>query len=101
MHFYSVLAILSCVLALCHATYVQVSNLQTMKIYEVFDTRCYKTDQIFEGNRNQVLISGYPTTFFANDDCTYTVGMSYWGTASWQFVLKPIRSFRVEEPLHK
>ncbi|KAJ2411819.1 hypothetical protein GGI10_004053, partial [Coemansia sp. RSA 2530] len=54
-----------------------------MKIYEVFDTRCYKTDQIFEGNRNQVLISGYPTTFFANDDCTYTVGMSYWGTASW------------------
>ncbi|KAJ2687356.1 hypothetical protein IWW39_002998 [Coemansia spiralis] len=101
MHFYSVLAFLSCVLALCHATYVSVSDSKTYKTYEVFDARCHKTDRIFEGNRNLVFISGYPATFYANDNCTKIVGMSYWGTTAWQQVHKPIRSFSVEEPKYK
>ncbi|KAJ2051518.1 hypothetical protein GGI08_005249, partial [Coemansia sp. S2] len=67
----------------------------TYKTYEVQDTLCHKVDPIFNGSRNQVTISGYTTTFYANDDCTYIVGMSYWGTAPWQYILRPIRSFSV------
>ncbi|KAJ2108776.1 hypothetical protein GGI16_000994 [Coemansia sp. S142-1] len=66
----------------------------TYKTYEVQDTICHKVEDIFKGTKNQVYVSGYPTTFYANDDCTYVIGMAYFGSA-WQTIRRPIRSFSV------
>ncbi|KAJ2747137.1 putative E3 ubiquitin-protein ligase [Coemansia sp. BCRC 34301] len=71
------------------------SDFTLMKTYEVQDTLCYKTDPIFNVTLNQVAVSGHPTSFFYNDDCTYLVGMAYIGTPAWQNIYRPIRSFSV------
>ncbi|KAJ2576070.1 hypothetical protein GGH95_003685 [Coemansia sp. RSA 1836] len=94
MRFYIVLAIFSCLLALCSSTNVGINSGTRLKVIEVFDTLCYKLDAAFPGSDNKVAVSGYPTSFFANDDCTNLVTVAYHG---WVFqpARRPIRSFSV------
>ncbi|KAJ2910706.1 Hsp70 chaperone, partial [Coemansia aciculifera] len=46
------IAVFSCLLALCNATYVQVWNSLGAKVYEVFDTQCYTVDPMFASPLN-------------------------------------------------
>ncbi|KAJ2896428.1 hypothetical protein IWW38_002021 [Coemansia aciculifera] len=101
MRCFIIIAVLSCLLALCNSTYVVISNLKISKPYQVQDTLCYTTDPIFNVTVNQavhniIAISGHPTSFFANSDCTYMVAMAYDTAGKFIDVYRPIRSFSVQ-----
>ncbi|KAJ2755380.1 hypothetical protein GGI19_001688 [Coemansia pectinata] len=93
MRFYILLAVLSCLLALCSSTFIAISNATSFKNYEALDTRCYKVDPWYLGNKNRITVSGTVTYVFANDDCTNLVGVGYHTANVWQAVSRPIRSF--------
>ncbi|KAJ2908246.1 hypothetical protein GGI21_003078 [Coemansia aciculifera] len=98
------IAIFSCLLALCNATYVEVWNSIGVKTYQVQDTQCYTVDPMFtspvNNYHNNVIVSGYPAQFFSNADCTGLVSMIY-QTNPWVNVYNPIRSFKLVMPATK
>ncbi|KAJ2742938.1 hypothetical protein GGI20_004119 [Coemansia sp. BCRC 34301] len=91
------LVILGCLLALCNATYVIIEAWNVRKVYEVQDTKCYTVDKVYSGNKNHVLISGYTTQFFANNDCTDLVSINYQENP-FVTIFRPIRSFKTIMP---
>ncbi|KAJ2034614.1 hypothetical protein GGI08_004855 [Coemansia sp. S2] len=93
MRFYILLAVLSCLLALCNSTYVSIFNGTKFKSYEALNTECRKVDPWYLGKNNKVTISGTVTFLFSNDDCTNMVGVGYHTNMVWQAVSRPIRSF--------
>ncbi|KAJ2487671.1 hypothetical protein IWW37_005157 [Coemansia sp. RSA 2050] len=93
MRSYFLLAVLSCLLALCNATYIGITNGAVLKNYEALDTKCHKVDPLFLGKNNRISISGTVTYVFSNDDCTNLVGVGYHTKNAWQAVSRPIRSF--------
>ncbi|KAJ2490184.1 hypothetical protein IWW37_003370 [Coemansia sp. RSA 2050] len=94
MRSYFLLAVLSCLLALCSATFIGIANNTVLKNYEALDTKCYKVDPWFLGKDNKISISGTATYVFSNDDCTNLVAIGYHTKGLWQAVARPIRSFR-------
>ncbi|KAJ2481579.1 hypothetical protein EV174_003433, partial [Coemansia sp. RSA 2320] len=84
-----------CLLALCSSTYVGIRNGLGFKQYEIYDTACHQADPMFNFTSNEVAVSGYPTTYFANSDCTYVVGMAYHSNWLWQKMPRQVGSFSV------
>ncbi|KAJ2694266.1 hypothetical protein H4218_005696 [Coemansia sp. IMI 209128] len=93
MRSYILLAVLSCLLALCNATYIGFGNATFIKAYEALDTKCHKIEPWFLGNNNRISVSGTATYVFGNDDCTNLVAVGYHSKNVWQAVSRPIRSF--------
>ncbi|KAJ2809592.1 hypothetical protein GGI24_007184, partial [Coemansia furcata] len=73
MRYFFVLALISCLVAFCNATYVAIYNQKKSVTLEIKDTACVKVDAAFNTTSNNVFAAGYPTSFFANADCTYLV----------------------------
>ncbi|KAJ1817223.1 hypothetical protein GGH91_004958, partial [Coemansia sp. RSA 2671] len=82
-------------MALCNASIVAIYNRNKNVQIDIKDTACVKVDKAFNVSSNNVFSAGYPASFFANDDCTYLVAMSYAGNKDWQFVPRPILSVSV------
>ncbi|KAJ2742234.1 hypothetical protein GGI20_004626, partial [Coemansia sp. BCRC 34301] len=86
------LAALSCLLALCNATYVSLSIAPGKFIrYENEGTSCMQVDPMFNGTKNQVFVAGSTTMLYARDDCSFLVSMAYTDNP-WFYVYNPIRS---------
>ncbi|KAJ2741397.1 hypothetical protein GGI20_005219 [Coemansia sp. BCRC 34301] len=97
MRLFAVLAIFSCLLVLCSSTYVGIRNSTYSHVVEVRDrdTTCIKSAVAFAGSANEIAVSGYPTSYFANDDCTNLVGIAYHSAWLWQPLKRPVRSYSV------
>ncbi|KAJ2895761.1 hypothetical protein IWW38_002215 [Coemansia aciculifera] len=90
-------AALSCILALCNAANISISNKTEYKIYNTGDSKCFAVDNMFQGNTNQVIVfDSFPVMFYGNADCSNLVSMNYKG--GWTDVNRPIRSFQVIRP---
>ncbi|KAJ2459319.1 hypothetical protein GGF42_001538 [Coemansia sp. RSA 2424] len=63
--------------------------------YNINDTACFKVDKEFNATSNNVFSTRFPVSYYANDDCTYLVGMSYIGNEKWQHITRPILSISV------
>ncbi|KAJ2335193.1 hypothetical protein GGH91_005529 [Coemansia sp. RSA 2671] len=93
MRSYLLLAVFSCLLALCNATYLGISNATSFTNYEALDTKCHKVESWYQGKNNKITVSGSATYVFGNDDCTNLVAVGYHSKGVWQAVSRPIRSF--------
>ncbi|KAJ2447400.1 hypothetical protein GGF42_005450 [Coemansia sp. RSA 2424] len=83
-------------MAICNAaTIVAMYNRAKSVQYSINDTACFKVDKAFNVTSNNVFSAGFPVSYYANDDCTYLVGMSYAGNANWQHIARPILSISV------
>ncbi|KAJ2753026.1 hypothetical protein GGI19_003421 [Coemansia pectinata] len=95
MRYFTVIVLIACLMALCNASIVAIYNRNKSIQIDIKDTACVKVDTAFNVSSNNVYSAGYPASFFANNDCTYLVGMAYAGNKDWQFIPRPILSVSV------
>ncbi|KAJ2864205.1 hypothetical protein GGH94_003069 [Coemansia aciculifera] len=71
MRFFVILAILSCLLALCHAKRkIEIKNEKLVKeTYYSDDDYCHRVGRKFHGPNNMVASTGGPTMFYKDSKC--------------------------------
>ncbi|KAJ2103320.1 hypothetical protein GGI09_000732 [Coemansia sp. S100] len=95
MRYFTVIVLIACLMALCNAASVSIYNKNKRQDLNIKNTACVKVDKAFRASSNFVLTTGYQASFFANDDCTFLVGMAYSANKDWQQIPRPIRSVSV------
>ncbi|KAJ2467972.1 hypothetical protein EV174_006352 [Coemansia sp. RSA 2320] len=93
MRVFVLLAILSCSMLVHGITYIGINNKVGYKVYSTTNTICQQVDPRYNATSNSVSVSGFPTSFFANKDCTYLVTIAYNSASKFQDVPRNIQSF--------
>ncbi|KAJ2038708.1 hypothetical protein IW146_004451 [Coemansia sp. RSA 922] len=95
MRYFTVIVLIACLMALCNANIVALWNQNKGQDLTIENTACVKVDAAFSASYNYVWTNRYHASFFANDDCTYLVGLAYPGNPNWQRIPRQIRSVSV------
>ncbi|KAJ2070876.1 hypothetical protein GGH92_001027 [Coemansia sp. RSA 2673] len=95
MRYFTAIVLIACLMALCNANYVALFNRNKRQHLTIENTACVKVDAAFSASYNYVWTKKYHASFFANDDCTYLVGIAYPSNADWQRIPRQIRSVSV------
>ncbi|KAJ2332644.1 hypothetical protein GGH92_008862, partial [Coemansia sp. RSA 2673] len=94
MRFFIAIVALSCLVALCNATYVSLySNAGYYKYYESNDGKCHSVDSRFGKGPTQVSVSGYRTILYGDSVCQYSVATVDSSNGVWSTVPGGVLSF--------
>ncbi|KAJ2748630.1 hypothetical protein H4R27_006127 [Coemansia aciculifera] len=96
MRFFIILAILSCVLALCHAAReVTLRNAKgEEETYDSDDYNCYAVGRLFYSPDNEAIAIGGPTMYFSDSQCRKRVGVDLDGEGEVLKIASRIKAFR-------
>ncbi|KAJ2025284.1 hypothetical protein IWW57_003431 [Coemansia sp. S610] len=96
MHFFIILAVLSSMLALCHAARkVTLSNIHgQLETYNSDDYHCHRVGRKFQSPHNSAAATGGPTTYYSDSECKVKTITDSKGKGDFIYVPSPIKAYR-------
>ncbi|KAJ2470490.1 hypothetical protein GGI02_002890, partial [Coemansia sp. RSA 2322] len=94
MRFFIALAVFSCLLALCSATYLGMYNAVYHENYETNDNDCHHVSSKFNTSPNQASANGGAITLFTDSKCKNAYAYIYSSNSVWTTIYSPIKSYR-------
>ncbi|KAJ1821524.1 hypothetical protein GGH91_000799 [Coemansia sp. RSA 2671] len=96
MRSFVILAIISCLLALCNAARLIALQNQAgqEERYNSNDYKCHGVSSTFSGPNNQASSHGGPAMYYSDSGCRNLVFTDYWGYGAFYRVSSPIKSYR-------
>ncbi|KAJ2700145.1 hypothetical protein H4218_002229 [Coemansia sp. IMI 209128] len=99
MRSFVILAIISCLLALCNAARLIVLQNQAgqEERYNSNDYKCHRVGSTFHGPNNQAASHGGPTKYYSDSGCRNLVFTDHYGYGMFNRVSSPIKAYRAFE----
>ncbi|KAJ2043040.1 hypothetical protein H4S04_006978 [Coemansia sp. S16] len=96
MRFFVILAILSCILALCHAAReITLRNAEGEEdTYNSDDYYCHRVGRMFLSSDNEAIATGGPTMYYSDSQCRKRVSVDLDGEGEVIKVASRIKAYR-------
>ncbi|KAJ2744393.1 hypothetical protein GGI20_002998 [Coemansia sp. BCRC 34301] len=102
MRYIVVLAVLSCLLALCQAARrVTLKNAAgQVEVYNSNDNYCHRVGSKYHGSPNYAAVTGGPTNYFSDSECKNWVAIDNYASGGYIYVGSPIKAYRAVNYVH-